>query len=152
VGADIDRIGTGSAPTRGSGTSSSSRAGYGGSCLPKDVKALLKTASDAGAPLSVLQAVEDINQEQRKRFFRKMARHFGGKVEGIRFAVWGIAFKPNTDDTREAPVFYIIDELLKGRRRWPCTTRGDGGARARYGTGSITRSRRTGRCRAPTRW
>ncbi len=120
VGADIDRI--------RDGIGSDSRIGhkflfpglgYGGSCLPKDVKALLKTASDAGAPLSVLQAVEDINQEQRKRFFRKMVRHFGGKVEGRRFAVWGIAFKPNTDDTREAPVFHIIDELLNGE--------GDGG-------------------------
>ncbi|HEX8043500.1 UDP-glucose/GDP-mannose dehydrogenase family protein [Candidatus Deferrimicrobium sp.] len=116
VGADIDRI--------RDGIGSDSRIGhkflfpglgYGGSCLPKDVKALLKSASDAGTPLSVLQAVEDINQEQRKRFFRKMAEHFGGKVEGRRFAVWGIAFKPNTDDTREAPVFHIVDELLKGK-------------------------------------
>ncbi|PWB66698.1 MAG: UDP-glucose 6-dehydrogenase, partial [Deltaproteobacteria bacterium] len=89
--------------------------GYGGSCLPKDVKALLKTAKDAGTPLPILQAVEDINQEQRKRFFRKMERHFGGKLEGLRFAVWGIAFKPNTDDTREAPVFYILDKLLEAK-------------------------------------
>jgi UDPglucose 6-dehydrogenase len=78
--------------------------------------------------------VEDINQEQRKRFFRKMARHFGGKVEGKRFAVWGIAFKPNTDDTREAPVFYIIDELLKGKATVAVyDPEAMAGARSRYG-------------------
>jgi UDPglucose 6-dehydrogenase len=89
--------------------------GYGGSCLPKDVKALLKSARDAGAPLSILQSVEEINQEQRKKFFRKVEKHFKGKLEGLRVAVWGIAFKPNTDDTREAPVFYLLDELLKAK-------------------------------------
>jgi UDPglucose 6-dehydrogenase len=89
--------------------------GYGGSCLPKDVKALLRSAQDAGSPLRILQTVEEINQEQRKRFFRKMEKHFKGKLEGLRVAVWGIAFKPNTDDTREAPVFYILDELLKAK-------------------------------------
>jgi len=135
VGADIDRI--------RDGIGSDSRIGhkflfpglgYGGSCLPKDVKALLKSASDAGAPLSVLQAVEDINQEQRKRFFRKMVRHFGGKVEERRFAVWGIAFKPNTDDTRETPVFHIIDELLKGKATVAVyDPEAMEGARARYG-------------------
>jgi len=91
--------------------------GYGGSCLPKDVKALLKTAQDAGAPLTILQSVEEINQEQRKRFYRKVAGHFQGKLEGLRVAVWGLAFKPNTDDVREAPVFYILDELLKAKAR-----------------------------------
>ena len=89
--------------------------GYGGSCLPKDVKALLKSARDAGTPLTILQSVEDINQEQRRKFFRKVEKHFKGKLEGLRVAVWGIAFKPNTDDTREAPVFYILDELLRGK-------------------------------------
>jgi UDPglucose 6-dehydrogenase len=89
--------------------------GYGGSCLPKDVRALLKSARDAGAPLSILQSVEEINQEQRKKFFRKVEKHFKGRLEGLRVAVWGIAFKPNTDDTREAPVFYVLDELLKAK-------------------------------------
>ncbi len=135
VGADIDRI--------RDGIGSDSRIGpkflfpglgYGGSCLPKDVKALLRSASDAGTPLSVLQAVEDINQEQRKRFFRKMQRHFGGKIEGLRFAVWGIAFKPNTDDTREAPVFHILDELLKGKALVAVyDPEAMAGARVRYG-------------------
>src|SRR5512139_769952 len=109
VGADIDRI--------RDGIGSDSRIGpkflypglgYGGSCLPKDVKALMKSASDAGSTLSVLQAAEDINQEQRKRFFRNVERYFGGNLEALKFAVWGIAFKPNTDDTREAPVFHLI--------------------------------------------
>jgi UDPglucose 6-dehydrogenase len=115
VGADIDKI--------REGIGSDSRIGkkflfpglgYGGSCLPKDVKALLKTAEDAGSPLTVLRAVEDINQDMRKRFFGKVSKHFGGELDGKKIAVWGIAFKPNTDDTREAPVFHIIDELLKG--------------------------------------
>jgi UDPglucose 6-dehydrogenase len=75
----------------------------------------LNSAQDAGTPLAILQSVEDINQEQRKRFFRKVERHFRGKLEGIRVAVWGIAFKPNTDDTREAPVFYILDSLLAAK-------------------------------------
>jgi UDPglucose 6-dehydrogenase len=116
VGADIDMV--------RQGIGSDSRIGhkflfpglgYGGSCLPKDVRALLKTARDAGSPLTILQSVEDVNQEQRKRFFRKMEMHFKGKLEGLRVAVWGVAFKPNTDDTREAPVFYILDELLKAK-------------------------------------
>ncbi|MBW6504740.1 UDP-glucose/GDP-mannose dehydrogenase family protein [bacterium] len=135
VGADIDRI--------RDGIGSDSRIGpkflfpglgYGGSCLPKDVKALLKSASDAGSALSVLQAVEDINQEQRKRFFRKIERHFGGKLEGRRFAVWGVAFKPNTDDTREAPVFHLIDEMLNARASVVVfDPEAMGGAQARYG-------------------
>ena len=135
VGADIDRI--------RDGIGSDSRIGpkflypglgYGGSCLPKDVKALLKSASDAGSTLSVLQAVENINQEQRKRFFRKVERHFAGKLEGLKFAVWGIAFKPNTDDTREAPVFHLIDEMLKAKASVVVfDPEAMGGARARYG-------------------
>ena len=116
VGADIDKVrqGIGSDSRIGSKFLFPGL-GYGGSCLPKDVKALLKSARDAGAPLSILQSVEEINQEQRKKFFRKVEKHFKGKLEGLRVAVWGIAFKPNTDDTREAPVFYILDELLKGK-------------------------------------
>jgi len=135
VGADIDKI--------REGIGSDSRIGkkflfpglgYGGSCLPKDVKALLRTAEDAGTPLTVLRAVEDINQEQRKRFFRKVLTHFGGQLAGKRFAVWGIAFKPNTDDTREAPVFYIIDEMLQAKATVVVyDPEAMAGARARYG-------------------
>ncbi|MEK6778538.1 MAG: UDP-glucose/GDP-mannose dehydrogenase family protein, partial [Candidatus Deferrimicrobiota bacterium] len=135
VGADIDKV--------RQGIGSDSRIGhkflfpglgYGGSCLPKDVKALLRTAQDVGAPLSILQSVEEINQEQRKRFYRKVEKHFKGKLEGLRVAVWGVAFKPNTDDTREAPVYHILDELLKAKASVvvfdPEAMRG---ARQRYG-------------------
>ena len=116
VGADVEKVRNGiGADSRIGKSYLFPGLGYGGSCLPKDVKALLKTAQDAGAPLTILQSVEDINQEQRKRFFRKVVLHFKGKLEGLRVAVWGIAFKPNTDDVREAPVFYILDELLKAK-------------------------------------
>jgi UDPglucose 6-dehydrogenase len=108
--------------------------GYGGSCLPKDVKALLRSAQDAGAPLQILQTVEDINQEQRKKFFRKVEKHFKGQLSGLRVAVWGIAFKPNTDDTREAPVFYILDKLLEAKASVVVfDPEAMGGARQRYG-------------------
>ena len=112
VGADIDKVrqGIGSDSRIGSKFLFPGL-GYGGSCLPKDVKALLRSAQDAGTPLQILQSVEDINQEQRKRFFRKVEKHFKGQLSGLRVAVWGIAFKPNTDDIREAPVFYILDKL-----------------------------------------
>src|SRR5512134_1259105 len=116
VGADIDKVrqGIGSDSRIGSKFLFPGL-GYGGSCLPKDVKALLRSAQDAGTPLQILQTVEDINQEQRKRFFRKVEKHFKGQLSGLRVAVWGIAFKPNTDDTREAPVFYILDRLLEAK-------------------------------------
>ncbi len=116
VGADVEKVrhGIGSDPRIGKSYLFPGL-GYGGSCLPKDVKALLKSAADAGAPLTILQSVEEINQEQRKKFFRKVEKHFKGKLSGLRVAVWGIAFKPNTDDIREAPVFYILDELLKAK-------------------------------------
>ena len=116
VGADVERVREGiGSDSRIGRTYLFPGLGYGGSCLPKDVKALLKTARDWGAPLTILQSVEEINQEQRKRFYRKVEKHFKGKLEGVRFAIWGLAFKPNTDDVREAPVFYILDELLKAR-------------------------------------
>ena len=135
VGADIDKV--------REGIGSDSRIGkkflfpglgYGGSCLPKDVKALLRSAQDAGTPLAILQSVEDINQEQRKRFYRKIEKHFKEKLEGLRFALWGIAFKPNTDDVREAPVFYILDELLKAKASVVVyDPEAMAGAKARYG-------------------
>ena len=135
VGADIDKIREGiGADSRIGKKFLFPGLGYGGSCLPKDVKALLRTAEDAGSPLTVLRAVEDINQSMRKRFFGKVARYFGGELGGRKIAVWGIAFKPNTDDTREAPVFYIIDELLKGDAEVTVyDPEAMGGARGRYG-------------------
>jgi UDPglucose 6-dehydrogenase len=86
--------------------------GYGGSCFPKDVKALAKTARDKGAPLRVLEAVEAVNDAQKHRLLEKLKLAFGGELAGATIAVWGLAFKPNTDDMREAPALTLIDELL----------------------------------------
>jgi UDPglucose 6-dehydrogenase len=85
--------------------------GYGGSCFPKDVKALLHTAAGAGSALPLLEAVETVNAEQKRVLARKIKKRFG-KLAGRRFAVWGLAFKPNTDDMREAPSRVLIEELL----------------------------------------
>ncbi|WP_099464670.1 UDP-glucose dehydrogenase family protein [Parabacteroides provencensis] len=87
--------------------------GYGGSCFPKDVKALIKTANKSGYPMRILQAVEDVNDEQKSILFRKLEKQFGGQLQGRRIAIWGLAFKPETDDMREAPSLVIIDKLLK---------------------------------------
>lgn len=87
--------------------------GYGGSCFPKDVKALIKTAELNGYEMRVLKAVEAVNEDQKKLLFRKLDAHFGGRTEGLRVAVWGLAFKPETDDMREAPSLVLIDSLLK---------------------------------------
>jgi UDPglucose 6-dehydrogenase len=85
--------------------------GYGGSCFPKDVKALLHTAAGAGSALPLLEAVETVNAEQKRVLARKIKKRFG-KLAGKRIAVWGLAFKPNTDDMREAPSRVLIEELL----------------------------------------
>ena len=112
VGADIEkvRVGIGSDPRIGysfiyPGT------GYGGSCFPKDVKALIRSARDAGHEPDILGAVEAVNARQKEVLVHKMRRHFG-ELEGRTFALWGLAFKPNTDDMREAPACTIIDSLL----------------------------------------
>jgi UDPglucose 6-dehydrogenase len=86
--------------------------GYGGSCFPKDVKALVRTSRTCGAPMSVLEAVEDANERQKRRLFEKVQQAFGGRVQGKRVAVWGLAFKPQTDDMRESPALTLIDQLL----------------------------------------
>lgn len=88
-------------------------AGYGGSCFPKDVKALIKTGKDMGLALQIVEAAESVNERQKKVLFKKIDAHFGGDLKGKRFAVWGLAFKPNTDDMREAPSLVLIDELLR---------------------------------------
>ena len=87
--------------------------GYGGSCFPKDVKALIKTGADAGHALRVLNAVEDANDAQKLVLVDKVVAHFGEDLSGKHFAVWGLAFKPNTDDMREAPSRVIIAELFR---------------------------------------
>ncbi|MFN8579844.1 MAG: nucleotide sugar dehydrogenase [Gemmatimonadaceae bacterium] len=87
--------------------------GYGGSCFPKDVKALVRTAHEHGAALGVLDAVEEANDRQKRRLFEKLQRALGS-VRGAHIAIWGLAFKPNTDDMREAPALVLIDQLLEG--------------------------------------
>jgi UDPglucose 6-dehydrogenase len=86
--------------------------GYGGSCFPKDVKALVRTAGDAGSRLSVLEAVEEANERQKHRLFEKLQCALGDAVQGAHIAVWGLAFKPQTDDMREAPSLALIDDVL----------------------------------------
>ena len=89
--------------------------GYGGSCFPKDVKALIKTASDLGYPMRVLQAVEEVNADQKLVLYRKLVNYYGSEeqLQGKTVALWGLAFKPETDDMREAPSLVLINLLLK---------------------------------------
>ncbi len=87
--------------------------GYGGSCFPKDVKALVRTARENGYEMRILQSVEDVNEDQKYLLFNKIMKRFGGDLKGKKFAMWGLSFKPNTDDMREAPSLVIIDNLIK---------------------------------------
>ncbi|PTX19032.1 nucleotide sugar dehydrogenase, partial [Pontibacter mucosus] len=91
--------------------------GYGGSCFPKDVKALIRTAAEQGYPMRVLQAVEEVNERQKSVLFDKVVAHFAGELAGKTFAVWGLSFKPKTDDMREAPSLVIIERLLEAGAR-----------------------------------
>ena len=86
--------------------------GYGGSCFPKDVKALINTAKQNNYPMRILQAVEEVNDEQKSLLFHKLDKHFNGDLKGKRIAIWGLAFKPETDDMREAPSLVLIEKLL----------------------------------------
>jgi UDPglucose 6-dehydrogenase len=88
-------------------------AGYGGSCFPKDVQALIRTAREANSPLRILGAVEVANQLQHRVLGRKIVARFGADLSGRRFALWGLAFKPNTDDMREAPSRVLIADLME---------------------------------------
>jgi UDPglucose 6-dehydrogenase len=114
VGADIElvRKGIGSDPRIGYHFLYAG-AGYGGSCFPKDVKALISTAADAGVALNVLRAVEVANERQKGVLAEKVVARFGAVLDGRQFAVWGLAFKANTDDMREAPSRVLITELLR---------------------------------------
>jgi UDPglucose 6-dehydrogenase len=85
--------------------------GYGGSCFPKDVQALLRSSRDKGYDFKILQAVEDVNDLQKAKLYEKIVSHFGS-VQGLTVALWGLAFKPKTDDMREAPAITIVEKLL----------------------------------------
>ncbi len=113
LGADIElvRQGIGSDPRIGSQFLYPG-CGYGGSCFPKDVKALIRAASDVGLPLQLLGAVEAVNERQKQVLTAKIVQRMGERLEGKTFAVWGLAFKPDTDDMREAPSRVLIAELL----------------------------------------
>ena len=113
VGADIERvrIGIGSDPRIGYGFIYPGT-GYGGSCFPKDVKALIQSAHEVGHTTPILDAVEQVNELQKSILVRKLKIVLGGKLTGVTVALWGLAFKPNTDDMREAPSRVIIDQLL----------------------------------------
>lgn len=89
--------------------------GYGGSCFPKDVKALIKTASENGYELNVVKAVETTNEYQKTILFRKISRHFGDNLKNRVFGIWGLSFKPNTDDIREASALTLINMLLEAK-------------------------------------
>lgn len=113
IGADVNMVrkGIGSDPRIGTKFIYPG-VGYGGSCFPKDVKALIKTAQENGYDMRVLSAVEDVNDRQKHVLSGKVKSHFGEDLSGKTFAVWGLSFKPNTDDMREAPAVVIINELL----------------------------------------
>lgn len=91
--------------------------GYGGSCFPKDVKALIKTAQENNYRMRILEAVEYVNEDQKEVLFDKVMKHFNGDIQGKTFSIWGLSFKPNTDDMREAPSLVLIEKLLNAGAR-----------------------------------
>jgi len=114
VGADVDMVRRGiGADDRIGRRFLFSGIGYGGSCFPKDVQALAKSAKENKYDFKILNAVMDVNDTQRTILVQKIKNYYKGNLKGKRFAIWGLAFKPETDDIREAPALYIIDELLK---------------------------------------
>jgi UDPglucose 6-dehydrogenase len=114
VGANVDNVRIGMAPDDRIGRRFLfAGVGYGGSCFPKDVLALHKTSKDNDYEFKILDAVIKVNYEQRARFYQKIHDHFDGDLKGMQIALWGLAFKPETDDIREAPALYIIDKLLE---------------------------------------
>jgi len=118
LGVDIEQVrkGIGSDPRIGYGFLYAG-VGYGGSCFPKDVSALTRTAVKSGYEPLLLQAVEEVNRRQKNTLFEKIHGHFGGQLQGRTFALWGLAFKPNTDDMREAPSRVLMEALWKAGAR-----------------------------------
>jgi len=114
MGADVDMV------RRGIGSDDRigkrflfSGIGYGGSCFPKDVQALVRSADEVNYDFKILKAVEKVNAAQKLHLFEKIKAHYNGNISGKHFALWGLAFKPNTDDIREAPALSIIAALLQ---------------------------------------
>lgn len=121
VGADVDMV------RRGIGTDTRignrflfPGIGYGGSCFPKDVSALAKSGKEVGYDFKIINAVMDVNERQKTSIIPKIKDFYQGNISGKTFAIWGLAFKPDTDDIREAPALYIIDELLKAGAKVKC--------------------------------
>ncbi len=114
VGADVNMVRKGiGSDTRIGNKFIYPGAGYGGSCFPKDVKALIKTADKNNYSLEILKSVEFVNEKQKSIIFNKLNSHFNNNLKGKTIAMWGLSFKPNTDDMREAPALVIIDKLTK---------------------------------------
>ncbi|MBF0759662.1 UDP-glucose/GDP-mannose dehydrogenase family protein [Dysgonomonas mossii] len=114
VGADINMVRKGiGADVRIGSKFLYAGCGYGGSCFPKDVKALIHTAQNLGYEMKILEAVEEVNEFQKKILFEKLMKYYDNDIKGKTIAVWGLAFKPKTDDMREAPSLVIIDKILE---------------------------------------
>jgi UDPglucose 6-dehydrogenase len=113
LGADVDSVRKGiGSDTRIGNKFLYPGTGYGGSCFPKDVQALIRTADENSYSLDILKAVENVNERQKSVLVNKIMKHFENNIKGLRFALWGLAFKPKTDDMREAPSLVIIQKLL----------------------------------------
>lgn len=114
VGADVDMVRCGIGSDTRIGTKFLyPGCGYGGSCFPKDVKALIHTGKEHGYDMRVIEAVEEVNERQKSILFEKLLKAFDGDLSGKTIALWGLSFKPETDDMREAPALVIIDKLLE---------------------------------------
>lgn len=114
VGADVNMIRKGiGSDQRIGGKFLYAGCGYGGSCFPKDVKALIQTAEQKGYDLRVLKAVEEVNAYQKQVLYQKLLKHYDGELSSKTICIWGLSFKPNTDDIREAPALVLIEKLLK---------------------------------------
>jgi len=116
VGADIEhvRLGIGSDPRIG-GKFLFAGCGFGGSCFPKDLRALIHTGREHDVQLAIVDAVERANERQKRALGRRVISHFGGRLDGRKIAIWGLAFKPETDDIRESPALTLIDQLREAR-------------------------------------
>ncbi len=128
--------------------------GYGGSCFPKDVRAAIHMARSKGMTARMMESVDAVNEAQKTVLMQKIERHFGGDLAGKTIAIWGLAFKPRTDDVREAPALVLIDALAEGRRRRPRPRpRGDAQRpRPLRRSGSPSATAPTAASKGPTPW